>query len=101
VAVEASDTAAASQKTPSTLSIQYIITAGDQKVAQLLSFLGAHTRDKTIVYALTCAAVEWLAAALPKLPGGDAILLLALHGNMKQSQVRIHVHLAIFAAHGE
>ena len=79
---------ATTQKTPSSLTIEYLVVPSHQKVAQLLAFLRAHAADKCVVYALTCASVEWLAAVLPKLPGGDAMPLFALHGNMRQQHVR-------------
>lgn len=84
----AAEAGAAQQKTPSSLSIEYCVAEGDQKVAQLLAFLQAHRDAKVIAYALTCAAVDWLSAVLPRLPGGDAMPLLALHGNMRQAKVR-------------
>ena len=83
----ASTSGAASQKTPSSLHIEYCLVPLDQKIAQLLAFLQAHRDAKVIVYALTCASVDWLDAVLPRLPGGDAMPLLSLHGNMRQAKV--------------
>ena len=75
------------QKTPTTLDARYLVVPGDHKVAQLLAFLQQHSDNKVICYALTCAIVEWLALALPQMPGGNAMPALALHGNMKQAKV--------------
>jgi ATP-dependent RNA helicase DDX55/SPB4 len=88
VAVASISAGAPKQVTPSSLYIKYAVVPGDQKVAQLLAFLQEHKQEKTIVYALTCASVDWLGAALPRLPGGGAVPVLALHGNMKQAKAR-------------
>jgi ATP-dependent RNA helicase DDX55/SPB4 len=78
---------ATKQKTPSTLRIEFMVVPGDEKVAQLVAFLKEHKSEKVIVYALTCASVEWLGVLLAKLPGGDMMPTLTLHGNMRQTKV--------------
>lgn len=80
--------AAAAQKTPLSLEITYTVVPGNEKVPQLLAFLAAHRDKKVIVYFLTCASVEYFSLALPALPGGVAMPLLALHGGLKQKKVR-------------
>lgn len=88
VAVTARDGAASTQKTPSTLHIEYLYADSSDKVGQTLAFLAQRTDQKVIVYFLTCASVDYFALVLPKLPGGDAIPFMALHGHMKQRKVR-------------
>ena len=45
----------------------------------------AHASEKTIVYFLTCAAVDFAASALGSLPALRGLALRALHGRMKQA----------------
>jgi ATP-dependent RNA helicase DDX55/SPB4 len=84
-----SATGAPKQVTPSSLSIEYTIVPGDQKIAHLLAFLQQHSQQKMIVYALTCASVDWLATVLPKLVDTPLMPVLALHGHLKQAKVRM------------
>lgn len=65
--------AGASQVTPTTLQLQYIICKAEEKLGQLIAFLSSHRSSKIIVYFLTCACVEWASLALrrhPALSGG-------------------------------
>ncbi|KAG2492424.1 hypothetical protein HYH03_009367 [Edaphochlamys debaryana] len=74
------------QVTPNSLSIQYLVCEPDEKMAQLVRFLRLHGPSrKAIVYAMTCAQVDHLAAALPRLPALRGVRLRALHGRMKQA----------------
>ncbi|GFR50915.1 hypothetical protein Agub_g13233, partial [Astrephomene gubernaculifera] len=76
----------AQQKTPNSLSIQYVLCEPDEKIPQLVRFLALHgPHRKVIVYALTCAAVDHLALVLPRLPHMRGVRLRALHGRMKQA----------------
>lgn len=77
----------APRKTPLSLEITYTIVPGSEKVPQLLAFLAANRDKKVIIYFLTCASVEYFSMALPSLPGGDSMPLLALHGGLKQKKV--------------
>lgn len=59
----------------------------------------SHTEEKVIVYFLTCACVDFYAAALPAAAAGAGerpLRLTDLHGRMKQSQRE--ARLAAFAA---
>jgi ATP-dependent RNA helicase DDX55/SPB4 len=47
--------------------------------------LQAHASEKTIVYVLTCACVDFYAAALARLPQTRRLAVSALHGRMKQA----------------
>lgn len=55
------------------------------KVAHLLRFLQLHRAQKTIVYFLTCASVDFFAEVLASAPQTKDLALTALHGRMKQS----------------
>jgi ATP-dependent RNA helicase DDX55/SPB4 len=44
-----------------------------------------HTTEKTIVYFLTCACVDFVSAVLPRLPQCKMLSVKALHGKMKQA----------------
>jgi ATP-dependent RNA helicase DDX55/SPB4 len=82
----ASDTC---QKTPVSLEISHMLVPVHHKVPALLSILQAarRTGEKVIVYFLTCASVEYMSTVLPRLPGGEGLRLLALHGGLKQRKV--------------
>jgi ATP-dependent RNA helicase DDX55/SPB4 len=103
--------AAAEQATPASLAVTYTVVAPAEKLAQLAAFLAARARsEKVIVYFLTCACVDFFAAALPRLaplrgaPGGGGgaaaapVAVRALHGRMKQAARERE--LAAFAAAG-
>ncbi|PSC74559.1 DEAD-box ATP-dependent RNA helicase 18 isoform A [Micractinium conductrix] len=88
----------ATQRTPSTLHIQYILCEATQKLPQLVAFLQAkgavtslhsdsqgHQDKKVIVYFLTCACVDFVAAVLPRLSQCKGMTINALHGRMKQA----------------
>ncbi|PRW20643.1 DEAD-box ATP-dependent RNA helicase 18 [Chlorella sorokiniana] len=55
------------------------------KLPHLVSFLQDHTTEKTIVYFLTCACVDFVSAVLPRLPQCKMLSVKALHGKMKQA----------------
>lgn len=78
-----------SQKTPVSLQISHMIVPTNHKVPTLLSILqqARAVGEKVIVYFLTCASVEYMAAVLPRLPGGEGLRLLGLHGGLKQRKV--------------
>lgn len=73
------------QRTPTSLQIQYIVCESTEKLPVLLSFLQEHSNEKVIVYFLTCACVDFMAAVLPRLPQCKGLAFQALHGRMKQA----------------
>jgi hypothetical protein len=81
---------AAAQKTPASLDISHLVVPPERKVPALLAALQAvrAAGEKAIVYFLTGASVEYYAAVLQRLPGGEGLQLLALHGGLKQRKVR-------------
>jgi hypothetical protein len=52
-------------KTPATLSNFFLTAPYDRKPAELVAFLAAHASEKTIVFFLTCAAVDFYSRVLP------------------------------------
>lgn len=77
------------QKTPASLDISHMIVPTNHKIPTLLNILQSARKDgeKVIVYFLTCASVEYMSAVLPRLPGGEGLRMLALHGGQKQRKV--------------
>ena len=75
---------AKTQLTPATLSNQYMLCDGEQRVSQLVHFLAARLAagHKVMVYFLTCACVDFYAACLPLLPSLVGKELRPLHGKM-------------------
>lgn len=74
------------QATPLTLTNDYMICTPDQKLNQLVCFLGEHCEDKCMVYLLTCAHVDYFAALLPLLPNLSGANIMSLHGKMVQKR---------------
>jgi ATP-dependent RNA helicase DDX55/SPB4 len=72
------------QATPATLTNQYMIVDGEQRLPQLVNFLREELAAgrKLMVYFLTCACVDYYAAVLPLLPALAGASLNALHGKM-------------------
>ena len=75
------------QATPATLSNQYMVCDGEQRLAQLVHFLARQLAagQKVMVYFLTCACVDYYAAALPLLPQLRGAAMRPLHGKMAPS----------------
>lgn len=77
---------AGTQKTPSTLKLQYLeLESQSAKLPQLAAFLQARTQEKVVVYFLTCACVEFYRTVLPRLPQLKGVPVKALYGKMKQA----------------
>ncbi|KAI4124113.1 MAG: hypothetical protein LQ338_004986 [Usnochroma carphineum] len=74
------------RRTPSSLSMKYLICPASQKFAALSRLLQSlvPTPNKTIVYLSTCAAVDYfqhvLPAILPSWDNGQRFTLVPLHG---------------------
>ncbi|KAI4169821.1 MAG: hypothetical protein LQ346_008928, partial [Caloplaca aetnensis] len=74
------------RRTPSSLSMNYLICPASQKLPALFNLLAAldPTPNKTIVYLSTCAAVDYfqhvLPAILPSLDTQQTFSLVPLHG---------------------
>jgi len=75
------------QATPSSLTNYYLVTTLDRKMSRLVSFLKQHRHEKTIVFFLTCACVEFYGAALSNiLSSSDGYYLESLHGKLVQKR---------------
>lgn len=55
--------------TPTSLTNYYMVTKLEEKMSRLVAFLQSHRRDKTIVFFLTCACVDFYGSALQQLLG--------------------------------
>ncbi|KAH0979411.1 hypothetical protein GBA52_006588 [Prunus armeniaca] len=75
----------ASSKTPSGLAIEYLECEADKKPSQLVDLLVKNKSNKTIVYFMTCACVDYWGLVLPLLGSLKGFPLIALHGKMKQA----------------
>ena len=81
--------------TPASLTLHACVLSPEDKPRALVAFLHAVSSlrgERVIVYFLTCAAVDFFAAVLPRIPpgrwggeGGGPLRPIALHGRMKQS----------------
>ncbi|KAJ1983157.1 ATP-dependent rRNA helicase spb4 [Dimargaris verticillata] len=70
------------QRTPTQLSIRYIMCEPHQKLAQLVRLLTRHAHKKSIVYFNTCACVDYFYLVLSRLPLLESMLISPLHGKM-------------------
>ncbi|XP_021820085.1 DEAD-box ATP-dependent RNA helicase 18 [Prunus avium] len=75
----------ASSKTPSGLAIEYLECEADKKPSQLVDLLVKNKSNKTIVYFMTCACVDYWGLVLPLIGPLKGFPLIALHGKMKQA----------------
>ncbi|AIO02012.1 ATP-dependent RNA helicase, putative [Leishmania panamensis] len=77
---------------PERLSNFYAFTQASEKLDRLVEFLASHKDEKVLVYAMTCASVEWLYEALATvLWKDDADNVFALHGQMKlEKRQKVH-----------
>jgi len=53
--------------TPTTLTNYYLVTKLEEKISRLVAFLQSHRHEKTIVFFLTCACVDFYGSALQRL----------------------------------
>ncbi|CAM9212399.1 unnamed protein product, partial [Ascophyllum nodosum] len=76
------------QATPSSLENFYITCAADEKLAQLVGFLKERVGEKTIVFLMTCASVDFFSKVLSRLEGVKELSLKVegLHGRMVQKR---------------
>ncbi|KAH7314717.1 hypothetical protein KP509_21G017700 [Ceratopteris richardii] len=72
-------------KTPSSLTIQFLMCEGNEKSNQLVQFLIEFSSVKSIVYFMTCACVDYWATVLPTLKCLKNVSIISLHGKMQQS----------------
>ncbi|KAB2596342.1 DEAD-box ATP-dependent RNA helicase 18-like [Pyrus ussuriensis x Pyrus communis] len=75
----------ASSKTPSGLALEYLECEADKKPSQLVDLLVKNKSNKTIVYFMTCACVDYWELVLPMLGPLKGFPLIALRGKMKQA----------------
>ncbi|GMH40472.1 hypothetical protein BSKO_08376 [Bryopsis sp. KO-2023] len=73
-----------SQKTPSSLRVEYVICTMEEKIDQVVRFLSETKAKKVIVYFLTCACVDYFYLAMRRLPCLEGTFIKSIHGKMKQ-----------------
>jgi ATP-dependent RNA helicase DDX55/SPB4 len=74
------------QRTPVTLSNFYLTTHLDEKLSRLVAFLQDHKGEKTVLFFLTCASVEFFGRALQHLLSEDGPSVELLHGKLVQKR---------------
>jgi ATP-dependent RNA helicase DDX55/SPB4 len=88
--------------TPTSLTNYYLVTNLEEKISRLVSFLKSHREEKTIVFFLTCACVDFYGNALqqlldPEISGKgnkqkrgnkqtDGVTVELLHGKLVQKR---------------
>ncbi|KAL6565285.1 DEAD-box ATP-dependent RNA helicase 18 [Orobanche gracilis] len=72
-------------KTPSGLAIEYIVCEAEKKPSQLVDLLVKNKSNKTIVYFMTCACVNYWGLVLPRLAPLKGYNFIALYGQMNQT----------------
>ncbi|KAM1126289.1 hypothetical protein ACFX2B_040992 [Malus domestica] len=65
--------------------VEYLECEADKKPSQLVDLLVKNKSNKTIVYFMTCACVDYWGLVLPMLGPLKGFPLIALHGKMKQA----------------
>ena len=73
-------------KTPSSLSIHYLLSPGDEKLSNLIAFLLSKPDQKFIIYFCTCACVDYFYRVLTTLPHLKKFNTFCLHGKMDQKK---------------
>ncbi|KAL8490192.1 hypothetical protein ACS0TY_025435 [Phlomoides rotata] len=74
-----------SSKTPSGLHIEYLQCEADAKPLQLIDLIIKSKTQKSIVYFMTCACVDYWGTVLPCLSALKDFSLVSFHGKMKQA----------------
>lgn len=75
--------------TPKALDQKYLVCAMESKLDILFSFIKAHLKQKTIVFASSCRQVRFVYDAFCKMQPG--LPLMALHGKYKQGK-RVEIY---------
>ncbi|KAG8458877.1 hypothetical protein KFE25_004211 [Diacronema lutheri] len=70
------------QPTPASLTNWFSVCELEHKLGTLVEFLAERSSERVIVYALTCAAVDFLGDLLPLLPRLRGAHIRPLHGKM-------------------
>ncbi|KAG7353725.1 ATP-dependent RNA helicase [Nitzschia inconspicua] len=87
--------------TPTSLTNYYMVTKLEEKISRLVAFLQSHRHEKTIVFFLTCACVDFYGSALQQLldstfqkgknkqkcnDDDDDLVIELLHGKLVQKR---------------
>ena len=77
---------ATEQATPSSLRNYYLISPLDERLSRLVAFLESKPKQKTIVFFLTCACVEFFGIAMSKILDPSFVSVETLHGKLVQKR---------------
>ncbi len=86
ISVKVQDKARKEIKTPTSLSIHYLFSEGNEKLVRLVSLLMERPTQKFIVYFCTCACVDYFHRVLAALPYLKQFSLFCLHGKLDQKK---------------
>jgi len=79
--------AGSTSRTPVQLQNYFCICEPKSKFSQLVEFLKKHNQEKILLFAATCAVVDYFSIILSKLLQGTSVL--AIHGKMKNKRYKI------------
>ena len=76
------------QRTPSSLENFYLVCTAKTKLSTLLDLLKSRQSEKVMVFAATCACVDYFSLLLKHILGAQASLF-SIHGKMKKKRQKI------------
>ena len=76
------------QRTPSSLENFYVLCEAQTKLSVLLDLLKSRQSEKVMVFAATCACVDYFSLLLKHLLGAE-VMLFSIHGKMKKKRQKI------------
>lgn len=76
-----------SERTPATLSSHYMVVEAKEQLATTVAWLAERAGEKVMVFAATCACVDYYSKLLPSLLPQATVL--AIHGQMKKKRKKI------------
>uniref|UniRef100_A0A7S4ABZ6 ATP-dependent RNA helicase n=2 Tax=Pseudo-nitzschia australis TaxID=44445 RepID=A0A7S4ABZ6_9STRA len=74
--------------TPTTLTNYYLVTKLEEKISRLVAFLQSHRHEKTIVFLLTCACVDFYGSTLQRLLDNTKSKKLVKKGSSNSDDVQ-------------
>lgn len=83
VAVKVQDLQNNEIRTPSSLTINYLLGESDEKLYNLIKFLSVYKTKKSILYFCTCACVDYFLKVLGEMKELKGLEFFALHGKME------------------
>ena len=77
------------QRTPSSLENFYLVCEAKTKLSVLLELLQSRQSEKVMVFAATCACVDYFSLLLKHILGDHQVTLFSIHGKMKKKRQKI------------